>query len=524
MIDPRPKPPRRSRHHLPRRGRRGHRLLLSRRLPRRRGFSSTAACSRAAATPTSKNAGGARFRRRARSTSSSSPTPTSTTRACCRGWPRAASAGRSTPRRRRSTSLRVMLPDSAHIQEKEAEWARERAERDRRAMPDAGTRTARGRAATATRRRRRCTRVADAERCLRQFRPVGLRRRVRAPRRHRAALSRCRAHPRLGDREIWIGTGGARRKLVFSGDIGQPGRPVLRRPDAGARRRRAGRRVDLRRPPAQGPRDDLRRIRQRARADAAARQCRDPRLRRRPHAGSAATCWPISCAWAARRRSTIFVDSPLATRATEITAQLRGDARSREPRPRRVAGAAPRPRARRLHRDRRRIRWRSTRSRAGAVIVAASGMCDGGRIKHHLRHNLPRAGVRDRVHRVPGRAARWGGRSSTARRRCGCFARTCRCARRVHTIGGLSAHGDQAALLGWLGGFRRRRRAPSSSTASAKRPSASRRSSASACTGRRSRSRRAATGCASPDRRAASRAVIRRSRDNSNFALPSRLP
>jgi len=24
----------------------------------------------------------------------------------------------------------------------------------------------------------------------------------------------------------------------------------------------------------------------------------------------------------------------------------------------------------------------------------------------------------------------------------------------VHTIGGLSAHGDQAALLGWLAGFR----------------------------------------------------------------------
>ena len=86
----------------------------------------------------------------------------------------------------------------------------------------------------------------------------------------------------------------------------------------------------------------------------------------------------------------------------------------------------------------------------GAVILAGSGMCTGGRVRHHLRHNLGRS--QSSVVFV-GFAA-----SGTLARRIidgasevNIFGESIAVRAAIHTINGFSAHADQAELLAWHG-------------------------------------------------------------------------
>jgi metallo-beta-lactamase family protein len=134
----------------------------------------------------------------------------------------------------------------------------------------------------------------------------------------------------------------------------------------------------------------------------------------------------------------IYVDSPMATAATRITLR-----HAKLPAMERVFFTESLEESMRIN---------SVRS--GAIIISASGMCEGGRIRHHLRYNISRPEcaivfVGFQAAGTLGRRIVDGAKSVRI------FRETYPVQARIFTINGLSAHADQTALVEWLGGFRR---------------------------------------------------------------------
>jgi len=87
-----------------------------------------------------------------------------------------------------------------------------------------------------------------------------------------------------------------------------------------------------------------------------------------------------------------------------------------------------------------------------AIIVAASGMCTGGRILHHLRNNLANPGTQVIIvgYQANGTLGR---RLVNGTDEVRIFGETIQVKAKIHTVGGLSAHGDQDDLARWYEGF-----------------------------------------------------------------------
>jgi metallo-beta-lactamase family protein len=147
-------------------------------------------------------------------------------------------------------------------------------------------------------------------------------------------------------------------------------------------------------------------------------------------------------------RFPIYVDSPMAIEATRIygqnteifDAEARAMMESGELR-RGLATVRPCPSAQDS---------RALNGVAGpCMIMAGSGMCSGGRIMHHLRHNLdrPETAVLIVGYQSPGSLGR---RLVDGEKRVTIFGEKVTVQGSIHTLGGFSAHAGQDELVQWF--------------------------------------------------------------------------
>jgi metallo-beta-lactamase family protein len=148
-----------------------------------------------------------------------------------------------------------------------------------------------------------------------------------------------------------------------------------------------------------------------------------------------------------------FVDSPMAGEVTRITAryfELFDDEARRTVKEAAATGSGLRVSYTASVEESKAL----NRLTGGAIILAASGMCDGGRIRHHLRQRLP--DPRTTVLFIGYQAAGTLGRrlvdgSPVVR----IFGQEVPVRAKIARLDGFSAHADRAALLAWLRGTRR---------------------------------------------------------------------
>lgn len=331
--------------------------------------------------------------------------------------------------------LQVMLKDSAYIQEKETEWRNKSRHRSRSTQDLAPLYT-----------------VTQAGMLLRQLHRVEYDQDVKP---HRSIRCRFRdAGHILGSAiiELWVNTHAGPKKIVFSGDLGQPGHPVVR-------------------DPCFIEQADILLI----------ESTYGNRLHRNLTETLNELVHVITVTLASQRGNVvipaftvgrtqdllfllidlyrqgrlpsmdIYVDSPMARAATEITlkhiALLDQESSAAL---RWMNDSAQKPR---IHFVQDIEESMQLNHRNGIIIISASGMCDAGRIKQHLKYNLnrPECSIVITGFQAQGTLGR---RLVDGARQVRIYGEEIRVRAAIHTIGGLSAHADQADLIHWLKHFR----------------------------------------------------------------------
>ncbi len=336
--------------------------------------------------------------------------------------------------------LEIMLRDSAHIQEKEAEWGQYA-----KGWNSRQSRTAEVEPLYT---------VDEAEICLEQLRAVSYDTDL-SP--HAAVCCKFReAGHILGSAiiEVWVDEGGQTQKLVFSGDLGNAGQPILQDPaiiesaDALLIESTYGDRLHK---TIDQTMDEL------------VHAITDTLKRKRgnviiPAFTVGRTQEILYLLYDLTRQGrlhdlNIYVDSPMATSATQITMKhielMDTEARGLMQWLKRGQNV-PQVKFTETVQDSMAL----NEIKGGAIIISASGMCDAGRIKHHLRYNLgrPECSVLITGFQAGGTLGR---RLVDGAKIVRIFGQDIPVRADLYTINGLSAHADQAGLLSWLGHFKK---------------------------------------------------------------------
>jgi len=328
----------------------------------------------------------------------------------------------------------IMLKDAAYLHEKDAQWLNRK--RERKGLPPVEP----------------LYTMQDAHNALKQFCSLDYReRREILP---EVTVRLTNAGHILGSAivELWLREGTLERKIVFSGDLGHRGTPILEKcafvdtadlvlmeSTYGDRLHRSWHETW----------HEMREVLLTAEHDAgnilipsfAIERCQELLYLFGKH----------SLEWGLANRQ-IFLDSPLAIEATEI--YLRHSELFEKEAKKFFQEHRRHPLLPNLHFTQSAQESMALNEiRSGAIIIAGSGMCNGGRIKHHLKHNVWRRDchiiiVGFQAEGTIGRALVNGAKYIRL------WGETIRVKAKVHTIGGLSAHADQDGLVKWYTHFR----------------------------------------------------------------------
>ncbi|WP_445158232.1 MBL fold metallo-hydrolase RNA specificity domain-containing protein [Halomonas sp. E14] len=155
------------------------------------------------------------------------------------------------------------------------------------------------------------------------------------------------------------------------------------------------------------------------------------------------------------RQQMVFLDSPMAIKVTELYQRARKWLDPDDLKVLNIAASGDISRYLPILRMTRTVEesMAINRIHGGAIIIAGAGMCSGGRIVHHFRYNLEKPNTRLVI--VGFQAAGTLGRQLVdGAEKVRVLGKELQVKARLHTIGGFSAHAGQSQLIGWAGAFR----------------------------------------------------------------------